>query len=79
MKWAIENGDHPDLRIALCGYEGNYQMPDGWQKVSWKAAGGYGSQGNGNGRVNAGREVIWFSPHCLQPATALDQMEIAWT
>ena len=25
-----------------------------------------GSQGNGAGRENAGRERIWFSPHCLR-------------
>ena len=65
MDWAIEHGNDPRLRIALCGYQGNYTMPEGWQRVNWKAKGGYGSQGNGNGRRNAGREVIWFSPHCL--------------
>lgn len=24
-------------------------------------------QGNGRGRENKEREVIWFSPHCLNP------------
>ena len=63
--WAIENGDNPALRIALCGYEGNHEMPENWEAVKWKAQGGYGSQGAGRGRENAGRERIWFSPHCL--------------
>ena len=36
-------------------------------QICWKAKGGYGSQGNGAGRANSGRERIWFSPHCLQP------------
>jgi len=42
-------------------------MPDSWECVAWKARGGYGLQGNNRGRVNAGRERIWFSPHCLKP------------
>jgi site-specific DNA-adenine methylase len=65
-QWAIENGDNPDLRIALCGYEGEHAMPETWECVAWKAAGGYGSLGQGRGRENAGRERIWFSPHCLR-------------
>jgi len=63
--WAIEQGDDPRIRIALCGYEGEHDMPSSWQCVSWKARGGYGSQGSGAGRENSGRERIWFSPHCL--------------
>ena len=65
--WAVENGTNPLLRIALCGYEGEHNMPDGWSVHAWKARGGYGSQGNGTGRENAGRERVWFSPHCLNP------------
>lgn len=63
---------HPKLRIALCGYEGDYEMPADWDCVAWKAAGGYGSQGNGND--NPHRERIWFSPHCLQPAAMPEQL-----
>jgi hypothetical protein len=70
-EWAIENGDNPSLRIALCGYEGEHQMPDSWDCVAWKARGGYGSQGDGRGRENAARERIWFSPYCLKPQQSL--------
>lgn len=64
--WAIENGSNPLLRIAFCGYEGEHEFPPEWQAFSWKSAGGFGSQGeNGIGRLNAHRERIWFSPHCL--------------
>lgn len=63
--WAIENGRDPALRIALCGYEGEHEMPETWECVAWKARGGYGSQANGIGRENARRERIWFSPACL--------------
>ena len=66
-EWAIENGDNPLLRIALCGYLDEHAMPDGWDVYQWKAHGGYGLQGNGAGRDNANRECVWFSPHCLKP------------
>ncbi len=64
--WAVANGDNPQLRIALCGYEGEHEMPPSWECVAWKSQGGYGSQGSGRGRDNAARERIWFSPACLR-------------
>jgi site-specific DNA-adenine methylase len=64
-KWAIENGDNPLLRIALCGYEGEHKMPRKWECLAWKAKGGYGSQSRKKNNENAARERIWFSPHCL--------------
>ncbi len=70
-KWALANGSNPNLRIALCGYEGEHQMPDSWECMAWKARGGYGSQGNGRGRENSARERIWFSPACLRPQDSL--------
>lgn len=66
--WAIANSDNPMLRIALCGYEGEHEMPDTWECVSWKAHGGYGLKGASQGRDNATRERIWFSPACLKPS-----------
>ncbi len=70
--WAIERGDDPRIRIVLCGYEGEHDMPAGWRVVAWKAKGGYGSQGHGRGRENAKRERLWLSPHCLYNRTLLD-------
>ena len=64
-KWAIENGDNPLMRIALCGYEGEHDMPSSWECVPWKAKGGYGGQSKDHDNPNAKRERIWFSPHCL--------------
>jgi hypothetical protein len=66
-EWAIANGDRPQLRICLAGYEGEHIMPDTWACVPWKAVGGYGNQGKGRGKANAGRERLWFSPACLEP------------
>ncbi len=64
--WAIEHGHDPQLRIALCGYEGEHEMPDDWEELAWKAKGGYGSQSTQHDNPNARRERIWFSPHCLK-------------
>lgn len=61
--WALEHGDDPELRIALCGYEGEHDMPPSWRVHAWKAARGYAKEGNENRAL----ERIWFSPHCLQP------------
>lgn len=59
-EWALEHGNDPDLRIALCGYEGEHEMP-GWTEHVWKGARGYAGEDNDN----ASKERIWFSPHCL--------------
>lgn len=73
-EWAIANGDNPLMRIALCGYTGEHDMPADWDAVPWKADGGYGNQSSGGrGRANSGREVIWFSPHCLRPEDLFNQ------
>lgn len=61
-EWALENGDNPKLRIALCGYEGEHEMPKSWECVEWKASGGYAAAAGNH--ENAHRERIWFSPHC---------------
>lgn len=70
-QWAIENGGNKSLRIALCGYESEHKMPDTWEKVSWKAAGGYGGQRLDGTNENADKERIWFSPACLKPSDTL--------
>lgn len=63
--WAIEAGARKDMRIALCGYEGEHEMPSTWRTYAWKARGGYGSQREDGTNENARRERVWFSPHCL--------------
>lgn len=63
-RWAIGVGQRPDMRIALCGYEGEHELPPSWETVEWNAGAGYGGQAaarSGNGR----RERIWFSPACF--------------
>lgn len=64
-KWAIEAGKRADMRVALCGYEGEHEMPDDWEVQEWNAGEGFGGQAEertGNGR----RERVWYSPACVR-------------
>ncbi len=67
FRWCMEHGDHPDLRIVVAGYEGDYDFPSSWEKVAWKAHGGYALQGDGSNQ-NAHRERLWLSPHTVKSA-----------
>lgn len=74
VEWARANGDNPLLRVAVCGYDEPGLFPETWERLRWKSKGGYGSQGQGRGRENAGRETVWFSPGCLRPDAGHRQM-----
>lgn len=63
-EWAIANGDNPKLRIILCGYEGETEMPLEWHTHFYSATGGYCGKGT-KAQNNRHRERLWFSPHCL--------------
>jgi len=72
LAWCRKWGQHPDIRVAVCGYEGDGYEPlvaDGWEEHAWSASGGYGNQRKkGQGKsANADRERIWFSPACMRP------------
>jgi hypothetical protein len=62
-QWAIENGNNSRLRIALCGLDGEHEMPSGWTVAYWRAPRGYSNIRK--------QEVIWFSPFCLKPQQML--------
>lgn len=65
-QWCVEHADNPRCRIALCGYEGEHDLP-GWRCIAWTTLGGYGNSSHKRGRENKSRERIWFSPNCLDP------------
>lgn len=65
---------HPLLRLALCGYEGEHEMPADWDCVAWSTGGGYSNQSVGN--ENKHRERIWFSPGCLPAEPAAQQLAL---
>lgn len=64
--WAVEQGQNPLMRIALCGYEGEHEMPEDWSCYEWQTNGGYANASDKRGRINKFRERIWFSPYCLR-------------
>lgn len=64
-EWAVTHAEDPRLRIALCGYAGEHELP-GWTECEWVTNGGYATEGS-RGQSNRARERIWFSPHCLPP------------
>lgn len=67
VRWAEEHGADERLRICVCGYDGTWTPPAGWETVEWRARGGYGSQRKiGAPNENAKRERLWFSPACLK-------------
>jgi hypothetical protein len=70
--WCLRWDGNPEIRIALCGLEGEYPLIDaaGWEKVPWKSRGGYGNRTD-RGKENAARERIWFNKSCLDPDRAL--------
>lgn len=59
--------EHSDLRIVLCGLEGEHNELEelGWRKISWKSNGGYALQGK-NKDGNRTKERLWLSPSCVE-------------
>jgi hypothetical protein len=74
--WALAHGDDPRFRIALCGYDGEHQMPSSWTVVRWTARGGFGGLRRDGVNLNRFRETIWFSPHCLVPEATGTQLRL---
>jgi site-specific DNA-adenine methylase len=71
--WAAAHGDDPRLRIALCGLDGEHAMPESWTAHHWQARGGLvNTKHHGRGSGETRQEVVWLSPHCLQPAHQLN-------
>jgi hypothetical protein len=58
------------LKIALCGYQGQYDLPAPWTQVQWIANGGYANRALKRNE-NKYREVVWFSPSCGMGSTDL--------
>lgn len=66
--WAVRNGENPNLRIALCEYEGVFEMPPTWSCYRWDHARGMSKSGK-----NKGRERVWCSPG-IRPLDRLERL-----
>ena len=74
-EWCILNGDNPLLRIALCGYDGQHELPNSWECVHWKARKGYQSVDE-DGHHGGENECVWFNRSCLRQPKLFDFAEI---
>ena len=65
-EWALEIGQRKNIRVALCGYEGEHpgMVEAGWEEFSWKSAGGFSLLADNEARDNREKERIFFSPYC---------------
>jgi hypothetical protein len=73
--YCARRGQHPLMRIALCGYAGEHEPLEklGWSVVSWESGGGYANRGKDEGdHRHRRKERIWFSPHCQSGNPLLD-------
>ena len=66
-EWAIAEGRNPLMRIAFAGYHLEHTFPADWDCVAWKAQGGFGLQGIGKGRENAGQGTALVFPALPAP------------
>ncbi len=63
--WCAQNGTNLDLRIVLCGHDGEHNaLQDlGWVTRKWEAKNGYAKSDEGKQRTAS--ERLWCSPACL--------------
>lgn len=75
LDWCIENGDNPDIKICLCGYEGNEKLAEhGWTPHYWESTRGHRNIDKNQSHKT---EVAWFNPQCHQPQPDLfDTLEV---
>jgi hypothetical protein len=77
-QWCLDHGSNPRLRIVLCGYGAVHDalLTQGWTRRAWHAQGGLGNLGQGRGRANRAREVLWLSPHCQEVGACQPLLQI---
>jgi hypothetical protein len=65
--WCVAHGQHPLLRIVLCGYGTVHDelLAHGWTKQCWSAAGGMANSKRDKSNLNKYEERLWCSPNCL--------------
>jgi len=70
-EWALSIGGEDRFRVAYCTYSNPSEdaelLSAGWVPLQWSASGGYGLQSTNRARENKDKEVVWFSPGCINP------------
>lgn len=65
-QWCRDHENNKKLRIVLCGYEGEHDMP-GWRVLEWRASTSYQTANSaktkrGGNQENRHKERLWLSP-----------------
>ena len=64
-KFLLENQNIDGFRIAICGLEGEYDLPKKyWDCVEWMGNSGYADKTKNKNRE---KERIWFNKQCINP------------
>ena len=64
-KFLLENQNIDGLRVAICGLEGEYDLPKKyWDCVEWMGNSGYADKTKNKNRE---KERIWFNKQCINP------------
>ncbi len=66
--WAVKNGQNERLRIALCGFDTEHEMPGNWSVYRWDH-----EKGMSHTQQNVGRERVWCSPG-IKPFDRLEKL-----
>ena len=79
VTWSIPRGERESYRIVIAGYSDEHPelVEAGWRTEAWKAAGGYGnvarlSDSKARGKANRHREMLYYSPYCLDQLGMFD-------
>lgn len=64
--------DKPNVKIVLCGYEGEYNLPK-WTQEKWKANVSW-SGGKGGNNEKRSKETLWISPSCAKETPEMNDM-----
>ena len=66
LLWCREKGVNKNYRIVISGYEEYIELlNDGWSSESWSAQGGYANLAKNNKNENRHREILYYSPYCI--------------
>lgn len=70
-RWAEERGGDPHLRIVVCGHDGDWSPPAGWQTIAWTGRKAFAST-KGSEQL----ERMWCSPACLPVQRAQTSLDL---
>ena len=76
-KFCIDNGNNKDLRIVVCGLNGEHNNLEdlGWKKIVYRVNGGYANQRKSAEKNNNKKiETIWYSSSCLDSPSSLSDL-----